>query len=357
MSLTLSELAARLGAQVEGDGTVEITGINGIETAGPGDVSFLANQKYIPHLATTQATAIIVPPPSQSVRYDPKTVRSGAALLIHENPYFAFLQALTLFHPPPSPPAPGIDPSAKIGHRVKLSDGVYVGPNCVVEDEVSLGEGTVILANSYVGAHSVLGEECTIGPTVTILHQVTIGNRVRIHPGSVIGADGFGYAPAHGKHHKIPQVGGVTIHDDVEIGACCTVDRATMGQTVIGRGTKIDNLVQIAHNVQVGEDCIFVSQVGISGSTNIGNKVTLAGQVGVIGHIEIGDGATVAAQSGVAKSIPPGATQFGSPAVDFIRQKRIIATMLALPDHVKTIRKLEKRVTELENALKHGKTT
>jgi UDP-3-O-[3-hydroxymyristoyl] glucosamine N-acyltransferase len=356
MSQTLAELAGQLGARLEGDGKLEVTGINGIEAAGPGDISFLANQKYIPHLATTRASAVIVPPPSQGFRYDPASVNPGTALLIHDNPYFAFLQALTLFHPPPSPPAPGIDPSARIGRRVTLADGVYVGPNCVVEEEASLGEGTVILANSYIGAHSTLGSECTIGPTVTILHDVSIGDRVRIHPGTVIGADGFGYAPYEGKHHKIPQVGGITIGDDVEIGACCTVDRATMGQTVIGRGTKIDNLVQIAHNVQVGEDCIFVSQVGISGSTTIGDRATLAGQVGVIGHIEIGDGATVAAQSGVAKSVPAGATYFGSPAIDFTRQKRVIASMISLPDHVKTIRKLERRLAELEARLNKDKS-
>jgi UDP-3-O-[3-hydroxymyristoyl] glucosamine N-acyltransferase len=355
MSQTLAELAARLGARLEGDGQLEVTGINGIETAGEGDVSFLANPKYIPHLKTTRAIAVIVPPPSESFHYDPSDVRAGAVLLIHDSPYFAFLQALTIFHPPPSPPAPGIDPSARIGRRVKLSDGVYVGPNCVIEDEVSLGEGTVILANSHVGAHSALGTECMAGPTVTILHGVTVGNRVRIHPGSVIGADGFGYAPYEGKHHKIPQVGGVTIGDDVEIGACCTIDRATMGQTVIGRGTKIDNLVQIAHNVQIGEDCILVSQVGISGSTKLGDRATLAGQVGVIGHIEIGAGATIAAQSGVAKSVPPGATYFGSPAIDFGRQKRVIAAMISLPEHVKTIRRLEKRIAELEERVGENK--
>jgi UDP-3-O-[3-hydroxymyristoyl] glucosamine N-acyltransferase len=357
MSHCLGELAARLGARLAGESQTEVSGIGGIETAAEGQISFLANPKYIPHLKTTHATAVIVPPPSAQFRYDPAEVRPGIALLIHDNPYFAFLQVLTLFHPPPSPPAPGVDPSARIGLRVKLADGVHVGPNCVVGDDASLGEGTIILANSYVGRRSVLGSECMIGPTVTILDNMTLGNRVRIHPGTVIGADGFGYAPYQGKHHKIPQVGGVTIGDDVEIGACCTIDRATMGQTVIGSGSKIDNLVQIAHNVKIGEGCILVSQVGISGSTTLGNHVTLAGQVGVIGHIEIGDGATVAAQSGVAKSIPPGAIYFGSPAIEFGRQKRVIAAMVSLPDHIKTIRQLEKRVAELEAQLAKSKTT
>ena len=357
MSHRLGELAARLGARLEGDSRTEVRGIGGIETAAEGQISFLANPKYIPHLKTTRASAVIVPPPSPNFRYDPAGVRPGVALLVHDNPYFAFLQVLTLFHPPPSPPAPGVDPSARLGLRVRLADGVYVGPNCVIGDDASLGEGTIILANSYVGARSVLGSECMIGPTVTILHGITLGNRVRIHPGSVIGSDGFGYAPYQGKHHKIPQVGGVTIGDDVEIGACCTVDRATMGQTVIGSGTKIDNLVQIAHNVKIGEGCILVSQVGISGSTTLHDHVTLAGQVGIVGHIEIGAGATVAAQSGVAKSIPPGETYFGSPAIEFGRQKRVIAAMVSLPDHVKTIRQLEKRVAELETRLGKSKSS
>jgi UDP-3-O-[3-hydroxymyristoyl] glucosamine N-acyltransferase len=357
MNHRLGELAARLGAKLEGESQTEVSGISGIETAAEGQISFLANPKYIPHLKTTKAAAVIVPPSSAKFRYDPADVRPGIALLVHDNPYFAFLQVLTLFHPPPSPPAPGVDPSARIGQRVTLADGVYVGPNCVIGDDASLGEGTIILANSYVGPRSVLGTQCMVGPTVTILDGMTLGNRVRIHPGTVIGADGFGYAPYQGKHHKIPQVGGVTIGDDVEIGACCTIDRATMGQTVIGSGTKIDNLVQIAHNVKTGEGCIIVSQVGISGSTTLGNHVTLAGQAGIIGHIEIGDDATVAAQSGVAKSIPPGATYFGSPAIELSRQKRVIAAMASLPDYVKTIRKLEKRVAELEARLGKSETS
>lgn len=357
MSHRLGELAARLGARLDSHHDTEVCGIGGIETATAGQISFLANPKYIPFLKTTQATAVIVPPSSAQLHYDPAEVRPGLALLVHENPYFAFLQLLTLFHPPPSPPAPGVDPSARIGQRVTLADGVHVGPNCVIGDDASLGEGTIILANCYVGPHSVLGSECMIGPTVTILDGMTLGDRVRIHPGTVIGADGFGYAPYQGKHHKIPQVGGVTIGDDVEIGACCTIDRATMGQTVIGSGSKIDNLVQIAHNVKIGEGCILVSQVGISGSTTLGHHVTLAGQVGVIGHIEIGDGATVAAQSGVARSVPAGATYFGSPAIDAGKQKRIIASMMSLPDYGKTIRRLEKRVAELEAQLAKSKTS
>jgi len=348
MTFTLRQIAGRLQAELIGDGDTVVTGVAGIDAAGDGQLTFLANPKYAHHLKSTRAAAILVPPASAGFHYESQDLPSGLALLLHPNPYYAFLQALRIFHPPPPAPEPGVDRSARIGRRVQLADGVHVGPNCMIEDDASLGAGTVILAGSFVGARSVLGGGCCIGPTVTILPGCTLGDRVRIHPGTVIGSDGFGYAPYQGHHHKIPQVGGVTIGDDVEIGACSAIDRATMGQTVIGRGTKIDNLVQIAHNVQIGEDCIIISQVGISGSTKIGDRVTLAGQVGVIGHIEIGAGAIVAAQSGVGKSVPPGARYFGSPAVEFARQKRIIASMHSLPEHVKMIRSLEKRIAELE---------
>jgi UDP-3-O-[3-hydroxymyristoyl] glucosamine N-acyltransferase len=351
MTFTLRQIAERLQAELIGDGDTIVTGVAGIDTAGKGQLTFLANPKYAHHLKSAQAAAILMPPASAGFRFDSQDLPSGLALLLHPNPYYAFLQVLRLFHPPPPPPEPGVDRSARIGEQVRLGDGVHVGPNCVIEDDVSLGAGTAVLAGSFVGARSVLGTGCCVGPAVTILPGCMLGDRVRIHPGTVIGSDGFGYAPHEGRHHKIPQVGGVTIGDDVEIGACCAIDRATMGQTTIGRGTKIDNLVQIAHNVQIGEDCIIISQVGISGSTRIGDRVTLAGQVGVIGHIEIGAGAVVAAQSGVARSVPAGAQYFGSPAVEFTRQKRIIAAMSLLPEHVKTIRSLERRITELEARL------
>lgn len=351
MTITLRDLAAQLQARLAGDGDTVITGVAGIETAASGHLTFLANPKYAQHLAATRASAILIPPESSGFRLNSHDVPPGLALLFHPNPYYAFLKALRYFNPGPPAPEPGVDRSAIIGKRVRLADGVHVGPNCVIEDDVSLGQGTVVLAGSFIGTCSVLGENCCIGPTTTILPGCTLGSRVRIHPGTVVGADGFGYAPYQGKHHKIPQVGGVTIGDDVEVGACCAIDRATMGQTVIGRGTKIDNLVQIAHNVQIGEDCIIVSQVGISGSTKLGDRVTLAGQVGVIGHIEIGAGAIVAAQSGIAKSIPAGEQRWGSPAVDLGRQKRIIASLRTLPEHVKTMRSLEKRIAELEARL------
>ncbi|HUU46751.1 MAG TPA: UDP-3-O-(3-hydroxymyristoyl)glucosamine N-acyltransferase [Acidobacteriota bacterium] len=350
MSHTVAELASYLGARVEaeGDQATVITGIAGIQQAGPDHLTFVANARYVAHLKTTRAGAVLV---SADVWSD-ALARPGPAILVHDNPYQAFLRAMQLFRPPPAPPEPGIDRSARIGHRVQLGERVHVGPQCVIEDDVTLGDGTVILAGSFVGRNTVLGADCKIGPNATITHGCTLGDRVYIYPGTVIGADGFGFAPVEGRYEKIPQLGGVTIGDDVEIGACCTVDRATIDQTVIGRGTKIDNHVMIAHNVQVGEDCIIVSQTGVAGSTKIGDKVTLAAQVGIVGHIEIGDGAIIMAQAGVAKSVPPGAIYLGSPAHEVARQKRIFAAEKSLPEHVRTIRQLEKRVVALEEMLK-----
>lgn len=350
MTFTLAQLAERLGAKLDGDGSAIINGVAPIESAGPGQLSFLANVKYLHHLKTTRASAVIIAPVTDGEPLP--EVAKGVVLLFHTDPYNAFRNALMLFHPLPDRPAPGVDRSARIGHKVILGDRVSVGPNCVIEDGAKLLSGAVVLAGSYVGQDSVIGEESMIGPNVTIVQGCTVGNRVRIHPGTVIGSDGFGYAPVAGKHEKIPQVGGVTIGDDVEIGACCAIDRATMGQTVIGRGTKIDNLVQIAHNVQIGEDCIIVAQVGISGSTKFGHHVTLAGQVGVAGHLEIGDNVTVGAQSGIGRDLPSGTMWFGSPASEMSHQLRVIVAMNSLPDLLKHTRELEKRVAELEAKLK-----
>jgi len=351
MTRTVAELAALLGARVEGDGGTVIEGVAPIDTASPGELTFLANPRYTDRVKDTRASAVIISSAADTALHERDLVPPGVALLVHDDPYYAFLRVLTLFHPAPPAPPPGIDPRATVGKRVQLGDGVHVGTHCVIDDDAVLGKGTVMLAGSFVGAKTVLGPECLIGPNTTVLRECTLGARVRIHPGTVIGSDGFGYAPVGGKHEKIPQVGGVTIGDDVEIGAGCTVDRATMGQTTIGSGTKIDNLVQIAHNVQIGEDCIIIAQTAIAGSTKLGDHVTLAGQVGIVGHIEIGSGATVGAQSGVGKSIPPGTIWLGTPAHDIGHQRRIYAAISSLPDHVKTIRALEKRIAALEEQL------
>ncbi|HSG99351.1 MAG TPA: UDP-3-O-(3-hydroxymyristoyl)glucosamine N-acyltransferase [candidate division Zixibacteria bacterium] len=350
MTRTLSELADALGAHLDSDAdpALAIAGVAPIEHAGPEHLTFVANSKYLGFLKTTQAAAAIISPAAGA----PPDTRPGLAILTHDEPYSAFLQAMHIFNPPKPPPAPGVDRTARIGKGVQLADGVHVGANCVIEDNVVLGANTVILPGSFVGASSSVGDACWIGPNVTIMHECTLGQRVRVSAGTVIGADGFGFAPVGDRYEKIPQLGGVTIGDDVEIGACCTIDRATMKQTAIGRGTKIDNLVMIAHNVQIGEDWIIVSQAGIAGSTRIGNHVTIAAQAGLVGHITIGDRAVIMAQAGVSKSVPPDAVVLGSPARDVGHQKRIFAVENSLPDHIRKIRELEKRITELETESK-----
>ena len=339
--MTLGEIAQKTGGTLVGDAALAITGVAGIETAGPGQLTFVANQKYRPLLSQTKAAAVIL-----SAELETDSTR--AALIKHPNPYYAFLIALRLFHPQERLYPPEIHPSAVVGKNVALAEGVHLDAQVVLADEVSVGEHSALLAGTCVGRNSKIGKDCLIYPNVTVREGVTIGDRVIIHSGAVIGSDGFGFAKEGGIYHKIPQVGGVVIEDDVEIGAGTTIDRATMGNTIIGRGTKIDNLVQIAHNVVIGENCIIVAQVGISGSTKIGKNVTLAGQVGLIGHVTIGDNVIVAAKSGIHRDLKPNTVYFGYPARELSKQKRIEAVISRLPELAERVKELEKKISELE---------
>jgi UDP-3-O-[3-hydroxymyristoyl] glucosamine N-acyltransferase len=258
-----------------------------------------------------------------------------------ENPARAFAQLLEKFAPAPIPFLPGVHPTAVLGRGVVLGDNVSVQPYVVIEEGVQIGANTVIGAHGYIGHEAQIGQDCHFAPRVTIGARCQVGNRVVIHSGAVLGSDGFGFEFAGGKHVKIPQTGIVQVDDDVEIGANTTVDRARFGRTWIQQGTKIDNLVQIAHNVVVGKHCILVSQAGISGSTRLGNYVTLAGQVGVVGHIEIGDQAIVAAKSGVSKSVAPKEVYFGYPATPIKEQKEQLACISRLPKLYARVKKLE----------------
>jgi UDP-3-O-[3-hydroxymyristoyl] glucosamine N-acyltransferase len=347
LRIPVTELIERIGGVIRsGDAAVFITGVEGIERAGPEQLTFIANRKYAVHLETTKAAAIIIPD-SGEFALAPRTGRP--VLIAHPQPYYAFMLALRIFHPTDPGIHPGIDKSAIVGDDVTLGEDIHLGKNVVVEDGVQIGTESKVLAGCYVGRGARIGSDTTIGPNVTLMHECELGDRVRIHPGTVIGADGFGYVQLDGIHHKIPQVGRVVVEDDVEIGACVCIDRGTMGETRIKKGTKIDNLVQIAHNVQIGEHSIVVSQVGISGSTKVGQHVILAGQVGLVGHIEIGDGTIVAAQSGVPNSVPPGSRLLGSTARDLGVEKRIHVLTGKLPEMARRIKELEKRLAELEN--------
>lgn len=338
MKKSLKEIARLIEGEVVGNGSIEIEGVAGIEEAGKGEITFVSDKKHLPLLETTQASAVIV---SREIK------EAKVPLIRVENPYLAFSQVMRILAPYQKP-TKGVHPSAIIPEGVDLGKEISIGAHSVIEEGVKIGDNTIIYPLVYVGKGSRIGNDCLIYPQVMIREGVEIGDRVIIHSGTVIGSDGFGYIPHKGRQHKVPQIGKVVIEDDVEIGANVTIDRATLGKTWIKRGVKIDNLVQIAHNVVIGEDSVIVAQVGISGSTEIGRGVTLAGQAGVAGHIKIGDKAIVGAQAGVTKSVLPKTIVSGYPARPHTQAKRIEASILRLPELYKLVRELKKRIEELE---------
>jgi len=339
--MTLREIAERLGAQWVGDPDKVITGMAGIDEAEAGDLTFVANPRYRKKLAQTAAAAAIVP---ADIREAP------ISLIIASDPYLAFARALEIFHPP-ARPAPGIsgdawlDPSARVGDGVTVFPFVYVGKDAVI------GARSVLHPFVSVGQGARVGEDCVLYPQVTIRDLCVVGNRVIVHSGVVIGADGFGFVPVGSRYRKIPQVGIVRIEDDVEIGASSCIDRATTGETRIGRGTKIDNLVQVAHNVQIGEDVILVSQVGISGSTSVGDRSVLGGQVGVVGHIRIGRDVKIGAKSGIHSPIADGKVVSGIPGLPYQDFLKTIAVYKHLPQLRERVLALERELEALKAAL------
>lgn len=330
--ITLADLAARVGAVVEGDSSIRIIGVAPIQSAGSGDISFVANPSYAKHIAATKASALVL---------DEATPCDRLPVLRHKSPYLTFGRIIDILHPLTPSVAPGIHEQAVVEPGCAINETAGIGPLCTIGSGSSIGKNSQLVSSVTVGRNVTIGEDCLIHPGVRILDGTRIGNRVIIQAGAVLGSDGFGFAESDTGLKKIQQIGWVEIDDDVEIGANTTIDRGAMAATRIGRGTKIDNLVQIAHNVQIGEHCIIVSQVGISGSTRIGNGVILAGQVGLVGHIEVGDGVMVGAKSGVRKSVPAGKKLFGYPARDIMEAKRIEAAQSRLPELLKRVRKLE----------------
>lgn len=334
--MTIQEIADLVGGEVEGDGKTAINGASGIKEAQPGDVTFLANSRYQSLLKETNATCVIVQP---SV-----SVPKGKIVIRHESPSLAFAKIMEQLGPEPVNYPPGIHPTAVIGKDVRLGKDVSIQPHVVIEDGAVIGDNTGIGAGVFIGRDTHIGSDSFIYPRVVVREGISIGNRCIIHSGTVIGSDGFGYATVRGIHHKIPQIGTVVIEDDVEIGANVTIDRARFDKTWIKKGTKIDNLVQIAHNVVIGENSIVVAQVGISGSTTIGNNVILAGQSGAAGHITIGDNAIVCGRAGVTKSVPVGQTVSGFPAAPHNKVKRLQALVNRLPKLYGKVLELEKRI-------------
>ncbi len=342
-SLTASEIADIVGARVIGDGSVVLTGVASIDGAGPGDLTFLANSRYEKFLSSTGASAIVLP-----VQYESSALVAGKTILLAENAYGAFAGALSLFGTGTETIAMGVDARACVAETASLGEDVAIGPCAVIMGGASIGSRTVVHAGAYIGSDCVVGEDCVIFPNATLKHSVTLCDRVFVHSGTVIGSDGFGFAWDGECHRKVPQIGTVIVEDDVEIGANSCIDRATIGATRIGRGTKVDNLVQIAHNVEIGQSSIVVAQVGVSGSTRIGNGVVLAGQAGIAGHLEIGDRAVIAAQAGVMSDVPAGEQVSGYPARKHSLSKQLNARVQNLPALFKRMKDIERRLDDLD---------
>ena len=331
---TVSEIATHLQGEVVGDGNAVLNGFAPAEHAKPGDLTFAENDEFFARAEESAATAIIA---------DPRFSSTRKILIRVPNARIAFAKALALFFPEPVRPA-GIHPLAAVAASAQIDPTAHIGPHCTVGERVKIGARSVLQGGNSVGDDAKLAEDVNLFPNVTIYPRTEIGCRVRIHAGTVIGSDGYGYVLDGGIHRKIPQVGNVIIHDDVEIGANVTVDRGALGATVIGKGTKIDNLVQIAHNVQIGEHCLIIAQVGIAGSTRLGNYVVLAGQVGIGGHLKIGNQATIGAQSGVMTDVPDKATWLGAPAQPDRQFKRQVIAIQRLPDLLKKIAEWERKL-------------
>ena len=346
MSVNLDTVCRLIGADCPPEtGIITIRGVASLEEAGPEDISFLSNPRYIHQLENTSARAVIVPKAS--------AVPPHLLALKVDDPYFAFLQVLELFNTRSSGDvADGIHPNACIHPDAALGDGVSVGPFAVIGAGVMVGASTVIGPCTVILRGSSVGRNCLLYPNVTIMDGCRIGDRVILHAGVVVGSDGFGFAPHEGSYRKIPQIGTVEIGDDVEIGANTCIDRAAFGMTRIESGTKIDNLVQVAHNVRIGANTVIAAQAGISGSTAVGKWVRMGGQSGLSGHLRIGDGSSVGAQAGVTKDVPAGETVSGYPAKNHMHAMRLEAALRGLPELMRKVKDQKKRIAELERILK-----
>ncbi|HKY09944.1 MAG TPA: UDP-3-O-(3-hydroxymyristoyl)glucosamine N-acyltransferase [Candidatus Binatia bacterium] len=340
ISKTLSELADHVGGKVVGDGGVVIHKVAPIDEAVPGEITFLTNPRYQRFLSDCRGSAVIVGPGGARPQ-------AGMNFLEAQDPYVAFAKIVQLFFPAQRFSGE-ISAAADIDGTATIADGVTIFPRAFVGPGVTIGRGSVLFPGVYLGDEVKVGNDCVLHANVVVREGCRIGDRVILHAGVVIGSDGFGYAGVGAHRIKIPQTGIVVIEDDVEVGANTTVDRATLGKTVVGRGAKIDNLVQIAHNVMIGEYSVVAAQAGIAGSTKLGRNVTLAGQVGVVNHIEIGDGAIIGPQSGVPKSVPPGAVlSSGVAAAPHHEWLKVMTLLPQLPALWNTVRRLERQLSRL----------
>lgn len=341
MSYTLENIAELVKGDLVGDGRTVVKGVSAIEEAKEGDIAFVLNSKYEALIGSTRASCVVVP----------RNIKNshGKHLIKVDNPTAAFSKIIDHLYPGRIPHPKGIHPSAIISKTAKIGKGAAIGAYTVIEDGVVLGDNTIIYPLCFIGKNTKIGGGSILYPNVTVREEIAIGKRVIIHPGTVIGSDGFGYdTTAQGIHVKIPQLGVVIIEDDVELGAAVTVDRAAFARTVIGKGSKIDNLVQIAHNVIIGPNCIIAAQTGISGSSRLGRNVVLGGQVGIADHLEIGDFVRAGAKTGISKSFPANTVLFWYPAKPVDKAREIIASIGLLPKLYKRVRALEAKIKELE---------
>lgn len=342
LEFSVGQIAEMLGASVQGDAAGMISGFGKIESATQGELTFLANAKYEQYIYTTQATAVLVAndfEPAESV---------AASLIRVAEPYAALAQLMQFAEAHLRPRRRGVDPRAIIATSAKIGEDCYIGPNAVIEDGVVLGDGCQIYPNVFVGEGTQIGAETTIYANATLYYGVRVGERCIVHSGAVIGADGFGFAPQLDGYHKIPQLGSVIIEDDVEVGANTCIDRASMGSTIIKKGAKLDNLVQIAHNCQVGQHTVLASQVGMAGSSTMGDWCQAGGQTGVAGHLTIGDRVQMGGQTGILGNIKSDRSIFGSPAMDVSDAMRSFVIIPKLPDMYRRLGALEKEVESIK---------
>jgi len=339
---TLGELAEYVGGRVVGDPNIMIKSASTLGRAAKEDISFLANRKYEKQLRTTKASAVIV---------GKETANTSVPLLIAEDPYYAFMQIMVLLHGHRKHKKVGISPRTSISDSAKIGADCHIHDFATIADEAKVGDGCIIYPCAYIGQGVQIGNDSIIYSNVTIYDGCKIGNRVIVNANSTIGEDGFGYASHKGVHHKIPQIGIVVIEDDVEIGACCGIERGTLGDTVIGQGSKLGDLVTIGHGTKIGAHCLLVAQVGVAGSTTLGHHCIVGGQVGIVGHITIGNNVTIAAQSGVINNIPDGKVVLGAPAIEANQGRRAYSMIQYLPEMRQNIRKLESQIEKIASSI------
>lgn len=336
---TIQEIADHVGGQVIGDASVVIDSAATLDSAGAGQITFLSNPKYLPRVASTQAAAILVA----------DEVQTSAAQIVTKDPYYAFMQAVVLLHGHRQHPQTGINPKAHIAASATIGDNTHIQAFAVISENARVGRNCRIYPGVFIGPNVSVGDDCVLYPNAVIYDGCIVGNRVIIQSNASVGQDGYGFATHKGEHHKIPQIGIVVLEDDVEIGSASVIERGTLDNTVIGKGSKIGDSVAIGHGTKIGPHCLLVPQAGVAGSAQLGHHCVVGGQAGIVGHIKVGNLVTIGAQAAVINSVPDGSTILGAPAIDANKAKRAYALIETLPDIRQKLRKLDKEIDKLKN--------